>query len=353
MARSADTPKSSTLIDVAREAGVAPMTVSRFLNQHPNVSAKTAKKIGLAVKKLGYTPNLAARMLTGQSSKAIGLIVPNLADTFFAQVAHSVQDAARAGGLLVWVAASNSDQETEFSLMRQMKQHRVDGILLIPSPGELAFERVAGDAPVVMLDRPIKGSNCDAVLVDNRGASSEAVEHLLAHGHQRILCIGDDRNLFTTAERITGYEDSMRTHGLIGRVILMVGTVDDFSTMLRPIFNAPDAPQAIFTTNNVTSIHVMEALEELGLDIPRDVALIGFDDFELATLTRPSLSAVRQPGADIGRRGARLLLERILAPEDVEAITITLPTTLIQRESCGCERGITRGTRSRNESKAK
>jgi LacI family transcriptional regulator len=339
MARSKGLSKNITLMDVARAAGVAPMTVSRFLNQHPNISEKTARRVSAAVKRLGYSPNLAARMLMGQPSNAVGLIVPNLADTFYSEVAHSIQEAARERGMLVWVAASNSDQTTEAALISQMKQHRVDGILLIPTPRKMPFVHDHSGPPIVMLDRPVRGSGCDAVLVENRRASFEAVEHLLWHGYKRIACIsGDDADLYTAHERIAGYVDAMRARGLRSEVKTLCKTVDEVKASLHPAMSGPRSLHAIFTTNNVTTVHVMEALGELGLNIPKDIALVGFDDFELASLTRPSLTVVRQPGADLGKRAARLLFERIASSEDTKAVNIALPASLVVRESCGCPR---------------
>jgi LacI family transcriptional regulator len=328
--------KNVTLMDVARAADVAPMTVSRFLNRHPNISEKTARKVSAAIKRLGYSPNLAARMLMGQPSNAIGLIVPNLGDPFFAVLAHNIQEAARDRGLLVWVASSNSDQATEFTVLRQMRQHRVDGILLIPSPGELPFERGEGP-PIVMLDRPIANSGCDVVVVENRRSSMEAVQHLVSHGHRRITCISSDgAELYTTRERIAGYEDAMRSHRLKPYIVTECQTIDEVRAYLQAALAGPRPPQAVFSTNNVTTTHVMEAIFELNLVIPEDLALIGFDDFELASMLRPSLTVVRQPSADLGRQAARMLFDRMFSDKSVSAVNISLPPTLILRASCGC-----------------
>jgi LacI family transcriptional regulator len=339
MARTPSNSKSVTLMDVAKAAGVATVTVSRCLNQHPSVSESTAKKVRAAVKKLGYSPNLAARMLMGQPSNAIGLIVPNLADFFYGQVAHSIQEEARNRGLLVWIAASNSDQGMESVIINQMKQHKVDGILLIPADGDMLVRKFDQGPPLVMLDKPVLNSVCDTVIVENRKASHEAVEHLLWHGYKRIVCIsGEDPAVYTHRERIAGYEDAMRSHQLPVEVISRSKTVGEIHEVIRAAMNKSSRLDAIFTTNNVTTIHAMEALAGLRIQIPKGVALIGFDDFELASLTRPSVTVVSQPGAELGKQAARLLFQRMLADEDTKEITIALQATLIIRESCGCKR---------------
>jgi LacI family transcriptional regulator len=338
MAGKRTAPKGVTLADVAREAGVAPMTVSRYLNNHPNISDKTGRKVAAAIKRLNYSPNLAARMLMGQPSNAIGLIVPNLGDPFFAEVAHNIQEVARERRMLVWVAASNSEKATEISLIEQMKQHRVDGILLIPTSGSYDFDFSSGNPPIVALDRPLPGNHVDAVLVENRRSSAEAVEHLIGHGYRRIICISVDLpELYTIHERISGYEDAMRRNRLRVEVAVSKSTVDEIKSFLLAALEKGQRIEAIFTTNNVTTIHVMEALYELGLTVPTDIALAGFDDFEFAALTHPSLTVVRQPTGDLGRQAARLLFERISSSEAVHTVSIALPASLIVRESCGCK----------------
>lgn len=335
MARRNET-KSITLADVAQVAGVAPMTVSRFLNGHPNISEKTARKVNDAVKKLGYQPNLAARMLMGRPSNAIGLIVPDLADPFYAELAHHVQEIAREHGFLVWVAASNSQYETESELLNTMRQHRVDGVLLVSSAGTHALH-LPDNLPIVLLDRPIPKRSYDVVLTENRVSSKHAVEHLIEHGYQEIVCLSvDPLNVYTTAERIHGYEEAMRAHHLKPEVVPNLREIAAVQKYLQDARQRAVPPQAIFTTNNVTTIHMLEAIEPLGIRIPEDIALIGFDDFELAPILRPSLTVVRQSPAEIGRQGARILFERLRATEVGEPIQKLLPTTLIIRRSCGC-----------------
>ena len=312
------------------------MTVSRYLNQHPNVSEKTARKIADAIKRLGYTPNVAARVLMGQPSNTIGLIVPSLADTFFSEIAHNVQVAAREQGKLVWVASSESHPRIEVSVLTQMKQHHVDGILLVSCASTVQHQHMVG-VPMVALDRPFHG-NCDAVLVDNRGGAAKLVEHFLWHGYKRILCVSaDPPSIYTIGERIAGYEDVMRKHRRKITVISSLPNKIDLGVEVRAKLGSAHPPQAIFCTNNVTTIHVMETLFENGLVTPRDVAVGGFDDFELASLVQPGITVIRQPAADLGYRAARLLLDTLSSKETrVRGTTTVLPTTLVIRGSCGC-----------------
>lgn len=326
-----------TLADVARKAGVAPMTVSRYLNRHPNISRKTARKVSSAIWQLGYSPNLAARMLMGQPSNAIGLIVPSLKDPFHSEVAQNIQEIARERGVLVWVSASNSDLATENSIVEQMKQHHVDGIILMPTPGPHAFDTESNAPPIVTLDRPLLDAPVDAVLVENRHSSADAVEHLIAHGYKRILCISThSHGLYTIEERIAGYKEAMAKHRLNTEIAMSMRDADDIKAYLLATVGKGPAVDAIFATNNVTTIHVLEALYNLGLTIPTDIALAGFDDIECAAVIHPAVTVVRQPTAELGRQAARLLFDRIASTQSIRAVTIVLPTTLVIRESCGC-----------------
>jgi LacI family transcriptional regulator len=330
--------KNPTLSDVAIAAGVATVTVSRYLNHRALVAQPAAKRISAAIKKLGYVPNVAARMLMGQPSNAVGLIVPSLDDRFFATVAQSVQEAARERGLLTWVSDSNSDSTIETSIINQMTQHGVDGILLIPSPGSVFIDRFEGKPPVVTIDRPLKSSGSDAVVVENQQASFEAVNHILSHGATRVICIRDtEEEIYTTLERVRGYEAAMKGRALRSRVLtLKSNTKAEVLSQLSPILRELPRVQAIFTTNNVSTFHALEALRFLNVQIPDDIAIMGFDDCDFASILPSPLSVVRQPAAELGKRALRLLLDRIGSSDPHTPITITLPCELVLRGSCGC-----------------
>jgi len=211
MARSRGSFGRITLADVARSAGVATMTVSRYLNQHPNVTAKTARTVK-AIDKLGYFPNHAARILMGQPSNVIGLIVPDLTDEFFATVAHHVQEVAAAQNYLVWIAASNFSGEADLNLIQRMIQHHVDGILIIPSPGAKLAGIESQKKPIIALDRPIPNTRIDTVTLENRNDAYKAMQHFLTHGYRKVACFGPELNLHTVHERFAGYQDAMREH---------------------------------------------------------------------------------------------------------------------------------------------
>jgi LacI family transcriptional regulator len=332
--------KRATLKDVAREAGVGPMTVSRTINGHSYVADETAKRVRAAILKLAYRPNHAARMLTGQLSRSIGLIVPDIADTFFSVVSHAVQETARESGYLVWLAASNEDPSIEAAEIEQMTHHPVDGILLVPvnSRDKYLKKVVAGQIPLVSLDRPIEVATTDSVEVENKAGACIAVEHLIGHGRKRIACIATNAHLRPIHERIAGYVESLRRARLSYAVELQLRDRASATSDIGALFSSRKRPDALFTANNAATLWVIEALRNLNLEAGRDVSLIGFDDVDFFTLITPPVTAVRQPADELGRLATRRLLQKIRGDALASGARTVLPVSLIIRESCGCER---------------
>jgi LacI family transcriptional regulator len=334
---------SPTIADVARECGVGAMTVSRVVNGGKLVSARTASRVRAAIKRLGYEPNEAARMLKGQAARTIGLIVPDLADTFFSICAHAVQQQAAKRGYMTLLLASERDLDSEARELAMMKSRNVAGILIVPmNPGCVAQLKDLRDRgiPVVMLDRTFPGLDAGEVVVENNEGAQKAVNHLIEHGHESILCVGYDSQFNSISLRMRGYEIAMKKAGLKPRF----AAVDEPSAIGPSILQklrSSKPPTAFFSMNNVTTIHVLQTLQREGIVVPEEVAIVGFDDFELAPLLKVPLTAVRQPAAELGRSATRLLLEWIRRGpgSDVRALRsqVVLPTELVIRRSCGCE----------------
>ncbi len=316
------------------------MTVSRAINGHPYVTPETAKKIREAIRLLDYRPNHAARILTGKHSRSIGLIVPDISDTFFSVVSHAVQETARAHGYLVWLAASNEDLSIEAAQVETMTHHPVDGILLVPCDSRNPYLKaiVGGTPPIVTVDRPIEVATTDSVGVENRIGARMAVEHLIEHGNKRILCMAANAHLVTIKERIAGYKESMRKARLPCSKEFVLKSRASAKSALSELFSSRERPDALFTANNASTIWVIEALRELNIKMGKDIALVGFDDVDFFTLITPSVTAVRQPAAELGNVAVRRLLERVNGDFKGSAVRTILPVTLTVRESCGCMR---------------
>lgn len=315
------------------------MTVSRVINDHPSVRVTTRKRVEAAIAQLGYQQNEAARLLKGRRAKIIGLIVPDLSDVFFASCAHTVQQIARAHGYMTLVVSSERDAELEVQQAELMAVRMISGLLLVSSikeDDERLQKLQASDLPIVAFDRPLPGLNTDAVMVENRAGAEAAVQHLLKHGHQRIACVGYDEDVYTVRERIDGYRNTIQSARFKPQITLGVKTLDDVRAWLDEAIASKTRPTAVFALNHRTSTFLLQALAERNIEIPQKMAMVGFDDFDLASVLK--LTTVAQSPVELARRSMQLLLERIRrnkAEEAHEPAKILLPVRLIIRGSCG------------------
>jgi LacI family transcriptional regulator len=342
----------STLSDVARVAGVGVGTASRVVNGGINVSARTLKKVESAIRQLGYMPNHAARVLKGGRTKTVGLLVPSIADSFFASCAEAAGRIARLHDSLLIVAVTKNQRDAEMSSLDVLMRHRPDALLVVPSDSvnEALAEFIRNSAiPIVTLDRPLFSSGCASVITDNFEAARNATTHLIGHGYKRILCFGGEPELYTIQERLRGYRRAMEEAGLDALVDTSLG--DDATAATRSLkshLKSRRPPDAVFTLKNSSTIATFEALRQLKVSIPSRLALLGFDDFELANTLRPSISVVQQPIEEVGRRAAELLfaqLERgpgIKRPSKITNKPVVLASRLVLRSSCGCKEESTR-----------
>lgn len=335
--------KDPTIADVARESGVASMTVSRVLNGGKYVSADVERRVRSAIAQLGYHPNEAARVLRGQAPRTIGLIVPNLADPFFSVCAHAAQQTALKQGYATLLLACETDSAEEDRALEMLRSRNVaTGILILPSRLDSArqlSEMQSRGVPVVTLDRTIPGLNAGEVMVENAAGALKAVNHLIMHGHRRIVCVGYDSQFNSISQRIDGYRRAMADAGLKPQV-LSANDEGAVSPMVLKRLRTGEPPTALFSLNNVTTTHLLHLLQKENLRVPEEIAVVGFDDFDLGDLLAVPLTAVRQPAAEIGRSGTRLLLDLIRSGAtgtDGTGQRIVLPTELIVRRSCGCE----------------
>jgi LacI family transcriptional regulator len=332
--------RKPTMSDVARLAGVGTMTVSRVLSGTVPVSEETAKRVQIAIDQLQYRPNELARAFRGQRSRTIGLIIPYLYDPFFANCAHAVTTVAKEHGYSVIITTSNEDPDAEYAEAEQMLQRHVDGLVAIPAPNrESRLSRALfGKTPVVIFDRPVSDPALDVVLVQNAAGARRMTEHLIEHGHQRITFMGLSRGLFTINSRFLGYRKAVLDAGLKEDAFFGCDAQDNTLRALQDRLQGPNAPTAIFTSNTLATRYVLSALVHMGVKMPNDLAFAGFDDFDMAECTSPSLTVVRQPAQEMGRVAASLLFDRITRGEVPKTGNkIVLPVEIVLRRSCGCK----------------
>jgi LacI family transcriptional regulator len=322
------------LMDVARRAGVGAATVSRVINGGDNVSDKTMAAVQKAIKELGYHPNQAARSLKGAPTKTIGLIVPSVADPFFSTAAAAVQEVAHANGTLVLLAASDNSPKREQEEITNLIHRRIDGLLLAPSDAaDFGMLKHAG-FPTVCFDRPFPGNTLPSVLGDNYGGAKAATEHLVRSGYKHILCMGGDSQLYTSQKRVRGHRDVIRAAGLQYLAELNVQDYASAEEAIQRHLRGKSSMDAIFSIKNAITVNAYKILRKWGVAIPGSVALIGYDDFELADALEPPISVVRQPVVGIATRAAEMLFQALRSGQE-RLQNVTLKVELVHRGSCG------------------
>jgi LacI family transcriptional regulator len=325
-----------TMRDVAERAGVSLKTVSRVINEEPGVAGPTAERVGSAISALGFQRNDLARSLRqGRSSATIGLVIEDIGNPFYSAIAQAVEAAAAARGCMLITSSCEEDPDRERSLVQALLRRRVDALLLVPASDDHAYveREAAGSTPVVFLDRPPGAIDADTVLLDNRGGARGAIEHLIAHGHRRIACVGDPDRLHTAGERLRGFRDAMDAAGIpVDAELVRLGThsAELAESVVRELLALPPGrrPTAIFCENNrhtVGALHALRGLEQ-------EVALIGFDDFELADLLAMPTTVVRHDSQELGRRAAELAFMR-LDGRGGPPRHVVVPTELVTRGS--------------------
>lgn len=330
---------SPTLVDVAREANVSLKTASRVLNGEAGIAPGTARRVRAVMLRMEYRPNELARSLKGRRSAAIGMVVPNLADPFSASAVKAVQEVARSKGHVVVLTSSNGDEALERDELETLVRRQVDGLIIAPADGRqnTVESFLSANIPVVTFDRPFTGTEIDSITITNRDAVREATEHLLSHGYRRILAIGARPHLYTGAERVAGYVNTMRRAQLEKNTFMVEHESKLTQNVIRQLVeDGRKKVEAILTLNGITTIAVLRAFRNLGVQVGRDIGLISFDDFDLAEIVNPSLTVVRQPAAELGRRAAELLFTRMEGVTPLPRQNIVLSTTFHIRGSCGC-----------------
>ena len=322
-----------TMNDVAREAGVALRTVSRYVNGATNIDADLAERIRQAIERLGYRRNLAAASIRpGWDSRVLGLIIGDLSNPYYSALTRAVEREASERGYLLITASSEEDGARHDRLVDRLVEQRVDGLIIVPPHRPTRqWQDVAGNLPpLVFLDRPVTGLQADAVLSDDRGGAREAVTALLDAGARSVAFVGDELSIHTLEQRMLGYQDALEDRGLPVRpwlVFTQAHTEAEARAAVNRLLAETDC-DAVFGANNRATIGALWAFRDSGRRLP----LIGFDDFDLAELMQPEVSVVSQDVERMGTLAASLLIDRIQG-RGTEPGDHVLPTTLRLRGS--------------------
>ncbi|MEV4009768.1 LacI family DNA-binding transcriptional regulator [Nonomuraea angiospora] len=323
--------------DVAAQAGVSVATVSRVLNDNPSVTEETRNRVHDAMAALNYRPNAVARSLRTEATRTLGLIIGDILNPFFAELARAVEDEAREAGYTVIIGNADERADQQDHYVRTLLERRVDGLLICPTAEvtPLVEEVSQGERPLVFLDRTLTGVEVPSVRADGSTAIAELVAHLRALGHRRIAFVSGPSTLSTGRERTEAFLRAAAEHGLeVPQEYVRVG---DFRAgsghrITSELLDLPEPPQAIFLGDNLMALGALDAISERGLDIPRDVALASFDDVPWFNHVHPRITAISQPTAELGRRAVRVILDALSGRT---AESVVLPARLVARESCG------------------
>jgi LacI family transcriptional regulator len=328
----------STLRDVAKLAGVAPITVSRVINNAGYASDATRKRVRAAIKKLGYVPNSLARSLRSRRTSTLALVVTDITNPFFTLIARSVEDTASAAGYSVIFCNTDESETKEEEYLTILLQKQVDGILLVPAcTNTRSVRRIqAQGTAVVLLDRRIPGAATDTVRGDSEGGAYQLTHLLLGLGHRQIAVLTGPKNISTAYDRVTGYRKALTDAGVRpSSKLVYYGAFDQASgfEMARQALAAPERPTALFAANNFIALGALHAMEAAGCRVPQDVALVAFDDLPPALVTFPFITAAAQPAYEMGRLATNLLLARLAGSKSHKEVV--LPCEINVRQSSG------------------
>jgi LacI family transcriptional regulator len=328
----------STQRDVAKAADVSIATVSRFINSKGYISVRLKKRIGTAIRELQYKPNLVARGLKIRKSSIIGLVFPDIQNSFFVKLITRAEEVAQRHRYNIILCNTQNNPQKEIEYVEMLKGRQVDGYLIIPS---ITIHSRLGDMlrgeSVVFLDRMI-GNNHEHIVVklDNVKGMKLAVGHLVALGHTRIGMIAVPTNVTTGQERVEGYRLALAQNNIRFNERLVAYadfSIDNAYESTKRLLSHRSRPTALLPISGPTTAGALKAVRELGLAIPDDVSIIGFDEFDYAELLTPALSTIAQPESDFGVVGIGLLLKEMQG-KNIKERTVVLPPRLIERSSC-------------------
>lgn len=325
--------------DVALRAGVSTAVVSYVLNSGPRpVAETTRKRVLAAVRELNYHPNGVARSLRTSRTRAVGLVIPDVANSFFAQLAREIEVAAFEQDVTMLLGNAMDDPRRELQYIQTFVERRVEGVILAPTGHSLESGRalVRAKLPAVVIDRDLPGSPGSTVIVDNHHGGYLATRHLLDHGHERIAILSGPADVASAAERRRGWARAMEEVGLPLELAMEIPfTREAAYRAARGLLRSARPPTAIFASSDEQALGLYRAAAENGIRVPTDLAIVSFDSTDAAPYLVPALTAVHQPTSAIAARAVEVLIEQI-ADADRTPSRDTLPVELVVRDSCGC-----------------
>lgn len=330
-----------TIYDIARKLNIAASTVSRALNNNPIVSEATRQLIEKTAHEMGYRPNTMAANFRTKKSNTIGIILPLINRHFFSSVISGVEDIAYRNGFTVAISQSNDNFEKEEKIVHTFFSNRVDGVIISIGMQTKTFDHLRliseRDIPLVFFDRITDEIEAHKIVVDDYNGAYKATRHLIEQGGTRIAHIGGPLNLRIYEDRLKGFMDAVRDAGLVVDESMLIHNSlsrDDGTQAITVLMSGATKPDAIFCANDTTALSVILYLRGRGIRVPQEVSIVGFSNEPFSEVVTPSISTIRQPGFEIGRKAAELLISQIRSKEKPHSYQkIVMPTELIIRES--------------------
>jgi LacI family transcriptional regulator, galactose operon repressor len=328
-----------TIVEVAKHAQVSIATVSNVIRGTRRVSDVLRERVEAAIRELDYSPNEIARSLKVKQTRMLALVLPDITNPFFPEIIRGAEDTAFDRGYFLVTANTDEQIGRERRIVSALRSYRVDGILLASAPGKDSSHIqsiMQAGISIVCLDRTVSDIKTDAVLLDNVRGGRECVRHLIQGGHSRIAIITGSLALQTGLERLRGYKEALRECDIeVDRGLILEGDFRDESgyRLGKELLQRKVRPTAIFVCNGVMTLGVLKAFEEMGVRCPDDIALATFDDLAVDRSFHPHLTAVVQPGYEMGARAATILMDRVEGKLTHEPLVVRIVPTLVVRES--------------------
>ena len=329
---------SLTIHDIAKEAKVSIATVSRVLNNKPDVSEETREKIKNIIRENNYNPNEVARGLVWHKTDTIGLVIPSITNPFFPEVAKGIEDEARKNGYSVLLSTTENNKIREKEIIQVMKAKNVDGLIGSLTENKINnIEKLVGEnISLIQIDRKIPDLDFPSVTIDNKLSGYLATIHLIKLGHKKIAHITGESNVKNTQDRLIGFKNALQENDLFyNKEWIKFGNPnieDSGYKKMKELLHQKNQPTAVFFGNDIMAVDAYKAILEHGLKIPEDISIIGHDNIRLSSLIQPSLTTINQPKYELGKSAVQIMINKI-QNEQKEVEDIILKPELIIRKS--------------------
>ncbi|MBS4198159.1 LacI family DNA-binding transcriptional regulator [Bacillus sp. FJAT-49732] len=322
-----------TIYDVAKAAGVSIATVSKVINNTGKMRDTTREKVKDTMKKLNYQPSLMASALTGKGTETLGLLVPDISNPFFSQIAKTIEDRAHENGMSVIICSTDENTDKEKKYVELLQRKHVDGMIVASSYHniEILKEVVNRNTPLVMLTQDDAGLGVTSISVDDFKGGYEATSHLISEGHRDIAIIAEYAK--SSKQRIYGYLEAHEEQGLEtseDHIFRTIASIENGRESLRKIVQKGKVPTGIFACNDLIAVGVIQEAKEMGLKIPEDLSIVGFDNTILATTTVPGLTTIAQPITEMGNRVVDVIISEIKNKNQTKERILFKPQLIIR-----------------------